>query len=149
MKIIWCFSVVGLILLSLAKYKEWKQIRKIVKTRELRKGIIAGLMRTGSTYVYKVGDCRVYTLVVAVEDKGGTILVPTLHTWNIHPRYITMHKEKFNRKEKGKEVDVYYSEQQKKAVIKEKMVGMYINIWGEFLLYLFTVGMITYYTFFR
>ncbi len=94
---------------------------------------VVGLLRTGSTYVYRVGDCRVYTWVVAVENEEGTILVPTLHTWNIHSRYVNMHKEKFNRKEKGKEVDVYYSEQQKKAVIKEKTVGMYINIWGGFL----------------
>lgn len=148
MKIIWIFSVVGLIVLGWGGYKEWKQIRKIVKKRDLRKGIIVGLRRTGSTYLYRVGECRVYNWVVAVEDEEDTIIVPTLHTWNIHSRYANMHKEKFNHKEKGKEVDVYYSEQQKKAVIKEKTLGMYINIWGEFLVYLFAVGMITYYTFF-
>ena len=91
MKIIWIFSVVGLIVLGWGGYKEWKQIRKIVKKRDLRKGIIVGLRRTGSTYVYRVGECRVYTWVVAVEDEEGTIIVPTLHTWNIHSRYANMH----------------------------------------------------------
>lgn len=149
MKFVWIFSVVGLIVISWEGYKDWKQIRKIVKNRDLRKGIVVRLLRTGSTYLYRVGDCRVYTWVVAVEDKEGTILVPTLHTWNIHPRNVDMLKEKFNRKEKGQEVYVYYSEQQKKAIIKGKLVGMYINIWGGFLCSLFVVGMITYYTFFR
>lgn len=123
--------------------------QKNSKKRDLRKGIVAGLLRTGSTCVQRVGRCGVYTWIVAVEDEKGTIFVPTLHTWSFPPSCANRHKKNFNRKEKGREVDVYYSEQQKKAVIKEKIVGMYINIWGGFLFMLFWVGMITYYTFFR
>ena len=149
MKFVWIFSVVSLIVISWEGYKDWKQIRKIVKKKDLRKGRVVGLLRTGSTYLYRVGDCRVYTWVVALEDEENTTFVPTLHTWNIRPRNVAMLQEKFNRKEKGKEVELYYSVQQKRGIIKGKIAGMYINIWGECLLLLFAVGMITYYTFFR
>ena len=106
MKFVWIFSVVSLIVISWEGYKDWKQIRKIVKKKDLRKGRVVGLLRTGSIYLYRVGDCRVYTWVVALEDEENTTFVPTLHTWNIHPRNVAMLQEKFNRKEKGKKVDV-------------------------------------------
>lgn len=61
MKFVWIFSVASLIVISWEGYKDWKQIRKIVKKKDLRKGRVVGLLRTGSIYLYRVGDCRVYT----------------------------------------------------------------------------------------